>query len=224
MFCLEIKMPWCQNPSWRRKKTSCGDISTALNMTRHKIKSDWLLYLSVKWLLGQASDIQSGQGCQSFCNQSEGLATWDYIVFSNNEYPRWKKKRKKTYSYFLLLHIWKPFWKPHLKIFLFSDFHKNIKQLFSTLIHFLNTKINILELFLKDHTEALMLKIQLCIKYIKYITQIYYMKIVILQYINIQNIKILTNSDQINANLVSFFFLQNNLTFTDPPPVSTFEW
>ncbi len=111
MFCLEIKMPWCQNPSWRRKKTSCGDISTALNMTRHKIKSDWLLYLSVKWLLGRASDIQSGQGCQSFCNQSEGLATWDYIVFSNNEYPRWKKTFSCccTFENLFENHIWKSF-------------------------------------------------------------------------------------------------------------------
>ncbi len=69
-----------------------------------------------------------------------------------------KKEKKKNVFLFLVA--------AHLKIFLFSDFHKNIKQLFSTLIHFLNTKINILELFLKDHTEALMLKIQLCIKYI----------------------------------------------------------
>ncbi len=30
----------------------CGDISTTLNMTHHKMKRDWLLYLSVKWPLG----------------------------------------------------------------------------------------------------------------------------------------------------------------------------
>ncbi len=32
----------------------CDDISTPLNMTRHKTKHDWLLYLSVIWLLGRA--------------------------------------------------------------------------------------------------------------------------------------------------------------------------
>ncbi len=32
----------------------CGDISTPLNMTRHKTKRDWLLYLSVIWPLGRA--------------------------------------------------------------------------------------------------------------------------------------------------------------------------
>ncbi len=56
----------------------CGDISTPLNMTWHKTKRDWLLYLSVIWPLGRALAIQSGQSFQTFSRQSEGLATWDY--------------------------------------------------------------------------------------------------------------------------------------------------
>ncbi len=44
----------------------CGGISTPLNMTRHKTKCDWLLYLSVIWPLGQAFAIQSGQSSQTF--------------------------------------------------------------------------------------------------------------------------------------------------------------
>ncbi len=50
----------------------------ALNMTRHKTKRDWLLYLSVIWPLGRALAIQSGQSFQTFSRQSEGLAMWDY--------------------------------------------------------------------------------------------------------------------------------------------------
>ncbi len=44
----------------------CGDISTPLNMTQHKTKRDWLLYLSVIWPLGRALTIQSGQSSQTF--------------------------------------------------------------------------------------------------------------------------------------------------------------
>ncbi len=43
----------------------CGDISTHLNMTRHKMKHDWLLYLSVIWPLWRALAIQSGQSSQT---------------------------------------------------------------------------------------------------------------------------------------------------------------
>ncbi len=46
----------------------CGDISTPINMTSHKMKRDWLLYLWVIWLLGRPLAIKSGR-------QSEGLAT-----------------------------------------------------------------------------------------------------------------------------------------------------
>ncbi len=52
----------------------CGDISTPLNMTWHKTKRDWLLYLSV---IGRALAIQSVQSSQTFCRQSEGLAMRD---------------------------------------------------------------------------------------------------------------------------------------------------
>ncbi len=51
----------------------CRDISIPLNMTRHKTKRDWLLNLSVIWPLGRSLAIQSGQGSQTFCHQSEGL-------------------------------------------------------------------------------------------------------------------------------------------------------
>ncbi len=55
-----------------------GDISTPQNVMRHKAKRDWLLYLSVIWLLGRALAIQTGQTSQTFSRQSEGLATRDY--------------------------------------------------------------------------------------------------------------------------------------------------
>ncbi len=55
----------------------CGDISTPLNMTWHKTKRDWLLYLSVMWPLGRALAIQSGQSSQTCSRQSEGLAMRD---------------------------------------------------------------------------------------------------------------------------------------------------
>lgn len=51
----------------------CWEISMPLNMTQHKTKLDWLLYLSIKWTLGQSLAIQSDQGSQTFCRQSEGL-------------------------------------------------------------------------------------------------------------------------------------------------------
>ncbi len=56
---------------------NCGDISMALKMAWHKMKRDWLLYLSVICPLGWSLAIQSGQGSQTFCRQSEGLATRD---------------------------------------------------------------------------------------------------------------------------------------------------
>ncbi len=55
----------------------CGDISMPLNMTWHKSKRDWLLYLSVIWPLGWDLAIQSGQSSQTFSRQSGGLATRD---------------------------------------------------------------------------------------------------------------------------------------------------
>ncbi len=53
----------------------CGNISKPLNMTRHKTKRDWLLYLSVIWPFGRDLAVQSAQGSQTFFHQSEGLAT-----------------------------------------------------------------------------------------------------------------------------------------------------
>ncbi len=55
----------------------CGEISTPLNMTWHKAKRDWLLYLSVIWPLERVLAIQSDQSSQNFCHQSEGLAMRD---------------------------------------------------------------------------------------------------------------------------------------------------
>ncbi len=49
---------------------------------QHKTKHDWLLYLSVIWPLGQTLAIQRGQGSQTFCHQSEGLATRDYLLYN----------------------------------------------------------------------------------------------------------------------------------------------
>ncbi len=61
----------------------CVDISMPLNMTQHTTKCDWLPYLSVMWPLGRSLGIQSGHGSQTFCHQSEGLATWDYCDYDN---------------------------------------------------------------------------------------------------------------------------------------------
>ncbi len=78
----------------------CGDISTPLNMTRHKTKRDWLLYMSVIWPLGRGLAIQSGQSSQTFNRQSEGLAMRDYLVtcwpiivvtLISNSLNRWMK-------------------------------------------------------------------------------------------------------------------------------------
>ncbi len=78
----------------------CGDISTPLNMTRHKAKRDWLLYMSVIWPLGRGLAIQSGQSSQTFSRQSEGLAMRDYLVtcwpiivvtLISNSLNRWMK-------------------------------------------------------------------------------------------------------------------------------------
>ncbi len=59
------------NNLYTKKKTTpvCfyGDIFMPLNMTRHKTKYDWLLYLSVIWPLEWALAIQSGQGSKTFC-------------------------------------------------------------------------------------------------------------------------------------------------------------
>ncbi len=62
----------------------CVNISMPLNMTHHKTKRDWLINLPVIWPLGQALANQSIQSSQTFCRQSEGLATRGYSPVSHS--------------------------------------------------------------------------------------------------------------------------------------------
>ncbi len=61
----------------------CGSISTPLNMTRHKTKCDWLLYLSVIWPLGRALANESYHRFQTFSRQSEVYARLDNMLLCN---------------------------------------------------------------------------------------------------------------------------------------------
>ncbi len=98
--CLSVSITSIWNMFLSLRHSYCGDIFTPLSMTRHKTKRDWLLYLSVIWPLGRALAIQSSQGSQTFCRQSEGLATRDDIHFNHTNNNIINKKTRKTFFLF----------------------------------------------------------------------------------------------------------------------------